>query len=187
MNLNEQSDVLIFLNGKLPNAILPKLCGGDKVVDLLFYRPLSYIDRSKSLSDAQVGEFTTFMAKVYEHQPPTFRGRPYKIVVESESQYMFIVFFNYSVKYLYKLFPIGANVIISGKLEKFAEHWQITHPDYVSLDINQFKEIACIEPVYQLCRGITNKRIGNIISSNLKELPDLPEWIDDTLIKQKNG
>ncbi len=185
MNLNEQSDVLIFLNGKLPNAILPKLCGGDKVVDLLFYRPLSYIDRSKSLSDAQVGEFTTFMAKVYEHQPPTFRGRPYKIVVESESQYMFIVFFNYSVKYLYKLFPIGANVIISGKLEKFAEHWQITHPDYVSLDINQFKEIACIEPVYQLCRGITNKRIGNIISSNLKELPDLPEWIDDTLIKQK--
>lgn len=76
-------------------------------------------------------------------------------------------------------------MIISGKLEKFAEHWQITHPDYVSLDINQFKEIACIEPVYQLCRGITNKRIGNIISSNLKELPDLPEWIDDTLIKQK--
>ncbi|WP_353272401.1 ATP-dependent DNA helicase RecG [Wolbachia endosymbiont (group A) of Urophora cardui] len=191
MNLNEQLDVLAFLNGKLENmlkfhsAILPKLCGGNKVVDLLFYRPLGYIDRSKSLLDTRVGEFTTFMAKVYEHQSPTFRGRPYKIVVESESQYIFIVFFNHSVKYLYKLFPVGAYVIISGKLEKFAEHWQITHPDYVSLDINQFKEIARIEPVYQLCRGITNKSIGNIISSNLKELPDLPEWIDDTLIKQK--
>ncbi|WP_353270019.1 ATP-dependent DNA helicase RecG [Wolbachia endosymbiont (group A) of Myopa testacea] len=191
MNLNEQLDVLAFLNGKLENmlkfhsAILPKLCGGNKVVDLLFYRPLGYIDRSKSLLDTQVGEFTTLMAKVYEHQSPTFRGRPYKIVVESESQYIFIVFFNHSVKYLYKLFPVGAYVIISGKLEKFAEHWQITHPDYVSLDINQFKEIARIEPVYQLCRGITNKSIGNIISSNLKELPDLPEWIDDTLIKQK--
>ncbi|WP_341822308.1 ATP-dependent DNA helicase RecG [Wolbachia endosymbiont (group A) of Clivina fossor] len=191
MNLNEQLDVLAFLNGKLENmlkfhsAILPKLCGGNKVVDLLFYRPLGYIDRSKSLPDAQAGEFITFIAKVYEHQSPTFRGRPYKIVVESESQYIFIVFFNHSVKYLYKLFPVGAYVIISGKLEKFAEHWQITHPDYVSLDINQFKEIARIEPVYQLCRGITNKSIGNIISSNLKELPDLPEWIDDTLIKQK--
>ncbi|WP_410530016.1 ATP-dependent DNA helicase RecG [Wolbachia endosymbiont (group A) of Ennomos erosarius] len=181
----------IFLNSRLENipkfhsAILPKLCGGDRVMDLLFYRPLSYVDRSKSLPDAQVGECITFIAKVYEHQSPTFRGRPYKIVVESESQCIFIVFFNYSVKYLYKLFPIGANVIISGKLEKFAEHWQITHPDYVSLDINQFKEIARIEPVYQLCRGITNKSIGSIISSNLKELPDLPEWIDDTLIKQK--
>ncbi|WP_353286815.1 ATP-dependent DNA helicase RecG [Wolbachia endosymbiont (group A) of Anthophora plumipes] len=191
MNLNEQLDVLAFLNGKLENmlkfhsAILPKLCGGNKVVDLLFYRPLGYIDRSKSLPDAQAGEFITFIAKVYEHQSPTFRGRPYKIVVESESQCIFIVFFNHSVKYLYKLFPAGAYVIISGKLEKFAEHWQITHPDYVSLDINQFKEIARIEPVYQLCRGITNKSIGNIISSNLKELPDLPEWIDDTLIKQK--
>ncbi|WP_353282812.1 ATP-dependent DNA helicase RecG [Wolbachia endosymbiont (group A) of Pogonocherus hispidulus] len=191
MNLNEQPDILTFLSSKLENipkfhsTILPKLCGGDKVMDLLFYRPLSYVDRSKSLPDAQAGEFVTFIAKVYEHQSPTFRGRPYKIVVESESQYMFIVFFNYSVKYLYKLFPVGAYVIISGKLEKFAEHWQITHPDYVSLDINQFKEIARIEPVYQLCRGITNKSIGNIISSNLKELPDLPEWIDDTLIKQK--
>ncbi|MFP3033378.1 MAG: ATP-dependent DNA helicase RecG, partial [Wolbachia sp.] len=96
----------IFLNSRLENipkfhsAILPKLCGGDKVVDLLFYKPLSYVDRSKLLSDARVGEFTTFIAKVYEHQSPTFRGRPYKIVVESESQYIFIVFFNYSVKYL---------------------------------------------------------------------------------------
>jgi hypothetical protein len=27
------------------------------------------VKRSKSLLDAQVGEFTTFMAKVFEHQP----------------------------------------------------------------------------------------------------------------------
>ncbi len=52
------------------------------------------------------------------------------------------------------------------------------------LDTNQFKEIARVEPVYQLCRGITNKSIKNIINFNLKELPDLPEWIGDTLIKQ---
>ena len=191
MNVDEQSSVLTFLNSKIENiprfhsAILPKLCGGDRVMDLLFYRPLSYVDRSKSLPDAQVGEFTTFVAKVYEHQRPTVRGRPYKIIVESESQYLFIVFFNYSVKYLYKLFPVGTDIVISGKLEKFAEHWQITHPDYMLSDINQFKEIACIEPIYQLCRGITNKSIRNIISSNLKDLPDLPEWIDETLIKQK--
>ncbi|WP_410543001.1 ATP-dependent DNA helicase RecG [Wolbachia endosymbiont of Tetranychus urticae] len=191
MNVDEQSSVLTFLNSKIENiprfhsAILPKLCGGDRVIDLLFYRPLSYVDRSKSLPDAQVGEFTTFMAKVYEHQRPTVRGRPYKIIVESESQYLFIVFFNYSVKYLYKLFPVGTDIVISGKLEKFAEHWQITHPDYMLSDINLFKEIACIEPVYQLCRGITNKSIRNIISSNLKDLPDLSEWIDETLIKQK--
>ncbi|WCR59006.1 MAG: ATP-dependent DNA helicase RecG [Wolbachia endosymbiont of Ctenocephalides felis wCfeF] len=191
MNLNEQPDVLAFLNGKLENipkfhsTILPKLCGGDRVMDLLFYRPHSYVDRSKSLLDARVGELTTFTAKVHEHQPPAFRGRPYKIVVEGESQYIFIVFFNYSVKYLYKSFPIGAHVIISGKLDKFAGYWQITHPDYVSLNIDQFEEIARIEPVYQLCRGITNKSIKNIINSNLKELPDLPEWIDGTLIEQK--
>lgn len=166
-------------------TLLLKLCGGNRVMDLLFYRPLSYVDRNKSLLDAQVGEYTTFIAKVYEHQPPNFKGRPYKIIVESENQYIFIVFFNYSIKYLHKLFPIKSSIIISGKLEKFAEYWQITHPDYVSSNINQFKEIACIEPVYQLCRGITNKSIRKMISSNLEKLPDLPEWIDDALIKQK--
>lgn len=59
---------MTFLNSKIENiprfhsAILPKLCGGDRVMDLLFYRPISYVDRSKSLPDAQVGEFTNFVA-----------------------------------------------------------------------------------------------------------------------------
>lgn len=191
MSTNKQLDVLAFLSRNLENipkfhsTILTKLCGNIRVKDLLFYKPLSYVDRRKSLSGAQVGEFASFIAKVHEHQPPTLKSRPYKIIVESEGQYVFIVFFSYSVKYLHKLFPVGASVIISGKLESFAEYLQITHPDYISLNISQFKEIACIEPVYQLSRGITNKSIRKIINSNLKELPDLPEWIDDELIKQK--
>jgi len=40
-------------------------------------------------------------------------------------------------------------------------------------------------PFYQLCCGITNKSIKNLINSNLKGLLDLPEWKDDTLIEQK--
>jgi ATP-dependent DNA helicase RecG len=187
----KQLDVLAFLSRnleKIPkfhSTILAKLCGSIRVKDLLFYRPLSYVDRRKSLSGAQIGEFASFIAKVHEHQPPTLKGRPYKIIVESEGQYVFIVFFSYSVKYLHKLFPVGASVIISGKLENFAEYLQITHPDDVSLNISQIQEIACIEPVYQLSRGITNKSIRKIINANLKELPDLPEWIDDVLIEQK--
>ncbi len=75
-------------------------------------------------------------------------------------------------------------MVISSKFEKFIKHWQIAHPDYVLLDTNQFKEIACIKSVYQLCRSITNKSIKNVIDSNLKWLPDLPEWIGDTLVKK---
>ncbi|WP_341808938.1 ATP-dependent DNA helicase RecG [Wolbachia endosymbiont (group E) of Neria commutata] len=191
MSTNKQLDVLAFLSRDVENipkfhsTILTKLCGNIRAKDLLFYKPLNYVDRRKSLSGAQIGELASFIAKIHEHQPPTLKGRPYKIIVESEGQYVFIVFFSYSVKYLHKLFPVGASVIISGKLESFAEYLQITHPDYVSLNINQFKEIACIEPVYQLNCGITNKSIRKIINSNLKELPDLPEWIDDALIGQK--
>ncbi|MDN5248127.1 MAG: ATP-dependent DNA helicase RecG [Wolbachia endosymbiont of Tyrophagus putrescentiae] len=178
-----------FLAANLENiskfhaAILTKLCSGIRIIDLLFYKPVSYIDRRKSLLDARVGEFTTFIAKVCEHKPPTAKGRPYKIVVESEGRNVSIIFFNYSIKYLYKTFFIGTRLVISGKLEEFFEQLQITHPDYLLLDLKQFGEIACIEPIYRLSRGITNKGIRNIINSCLKELPELPEW---TLIKQKD-
>lgn len=191
MDTNNKSDIRTFLGSSLENipkfhsATLPKLCGGNRVMDLLFYKPLNYVDRSKPLHNARIGEFTTFIAKIHEHQPPNSKGRPYKIVVESESSYIFIVFFSYSAGYLRKLFPIGSSIVISGKLEVFAEHWQITHPDHTSLNIEQFKEIACIEPVYRLCRGITNKSIKRMINLKLAELPDLPEWISGALMRQK--
>ncbi|WP_458695389.1 ATP-dependent DNA helicase RecG [Wolbachia endosymbiont of Pentidionis agamae] len=187
----EQLDKLKLLNTDLENIprfhviALTKLCGSIKIKDLLFYKPSSYVDRSKSLLNAESGEIITFIAKVLEHNPPRKRGTPYKIIVENDKRYVNIIYFDYSVKYLYKLFPIGATLVISGRFERFAEHLQITHPDYVSANVNEFKEIACIEAVYRLSRGITNKNVKNIINSCVKRLHDLPEWIDSTLIERK--
>ncbi|KLT22657.1 RecG protein [Wolbachia endosymbiont of Armadillidium vulgare str. wVulC] len=76
----EQPDILIFLSSKLGNipkfhsAILPKLCGGDRVMDLLFYRPLSYVDRSKSLLDAQIGELQLSWQKFMSINRPLLEG-----------------------------------------------------------------------------------------------------------------
>ncbi|OEY86408.1 ATP-dependent DNA helicase RecG [Wolbachia pipientis] len=170
---------------KFYTAVLTKLCGGVRVIDLLLYKPISYVDRRKSLSDAKVGEIATFIAKVQKHEPPGVKKKPYKIIVESNNRCIFIVFFNYSIKYLYKLFPPNSTVIISGKLEIFVGQLQITHPDYVLLDLNQFKETACIEPIYQTSRGITSKNIKNIINFCLKDLPNLPEWIDNEILNKK--
>ncbi|MGL9681486.1 MAG: hypothetical protein ACR5K2_00425 [Wolbachia sp.] len=79
IDLNEQPYVLAFLNGKSENIpkfhfrILPKLCGVNRVIDLLFYRPHSYVDRSKSLLDAQVENLQPSQQK-FVNQPSTFRG-----------------------------------------------------------------------------------------------------------------
>ncbi len=170
---------------KFHTTVLTKLCGGIRVIDLLFYRPINYIDRRKSLSNAKIGEIVTFIARVYKHEPTNVKGRPYKIVVESGNKYISIIFFNYSVKYLRKLFLPDTNVIISGKLEIFVGQLQITHPDYILLDLNQFKEIARIEPVYQTSRGLLSKNIKNMINFCLKDLPDLSEWIDKEIIDRK--
>jgi ATP-dependent DNA helicase RecG len=170
---------------KFHTTVLTKLCGGTRVIDLLFYRPINYIDRRKSLSNAKIGEIATFIARVYKHEPPNVKGRPYKIITEHNNKYIYIVFFNYSAKYLSKLFSPNSTVIISGKLETFVGQLQITHPDYILPGTSQFKEIARIEPIYQTSRGITSKNIKNIINFCLKDLSSLPEWINKEVINKK--
>ena len=185
-------DELAFLTMELTNIskfhtqALTKLCGGIKVLNLLSYRPINYIDRRKNLLSAKSGEFTTFIGEVCEHRFSNLRGKPYKIIVESDNKYVFLVFFYYSVKYLSKIFPVGSKVIVSGKLEEFGAQLQITHPDYLLRDLNRFQEIACIESIYRLSRGITNRTIKTIINSCLYRLADFSEWIDEELITQNN-
>ncbi|MBV0899922.1 MAG: ATP-dependent DNA helicase RecG [Wolbachia endosymbiont of Fragariocoptes setiger] len=171
---------------KFHTKTLTQLCGGVRVLNLLFYRPINYIDRRKNLLSAKAGEFTTLIGEVCEHRFSHLKGKPYKIIVKSDDKYVFLIFFYYSIKYLSQIFPVGSKVIVSGKLEEFGKQLQITHPDYLLRDLNRFQEIACIESIYRLSRGITNRTIKTIINSCLCRLTDLSEWIDEKLITQNN-
>ena len=53
------------------------------------------------------------------------------------------------------------------------------------LDINT-NNIPSYETIYPLTAGLSNKALRNIIHSILKNIPDLPEWLDDNFIKDHN-
>ncbi|GHM58280.1 MAG: ATP-dependent DNA helicase RecG [Candidatus Mesenet longicola] len=169
---------------KITQKILGKLCG-TRIIDVLFFRPCRYIDRRNHPLTAKSGEYVTFTAKINMHKPPAVRNKPYRIILELEGQQLTLIFFHYSVKYLKQALPIGEACVISGKLETFLEQLQITHPDYISLDISSFDEVCRIEPIYRLSRGITSRKISKIVASALKIMPEFPEWIDGNFVEEK--
>src|SRR5690606_24399139 len=95
-----------------------------------------------------------------------------------------LVFFSAKGDYLLKQFPEGATRIISGRVEEFNGGKQMPHPDYVGT-IEQKAELAIVEPVYRLTEGLGPRVMRKAVSGALALAPDLPEWSDAPLIRQR--
>lgn len=167
-------------------TLLKNLCGS-KVVDLLWHLPSGIIDRRCNipLRAAQNGQLWTGKVRVVEHMAPHTRKQPYRIIVEDNSEQLILIFFKTFGDNLTKQFPVGSEKIISGKIEIFNRSLQMAHPDYI-VDAAFPERMPLIETVYPLTAGITNKMLNKQISQALQNVPELPEWLDERLMKQEN-
>lgn len=167
-------------------VLIKNLCG-NKVADLLWHLPSGYTDRRCNipLQAAQNGQLWTGKVRVVEHIPPKTRKQPYRVVVEDDSEQLILIFFKTFGDSLSKQLPVGAEKIISGKIEIFNRSLQMPHPDYV-VDAAFPERMPLIETVYPLTAGITNKMLNKYIGQALQSTPDLPEWLDERLVKKEN-
>ena len=155
------------------------LCGGTKVVDLLWHLPANVIDRTYAapLKYAQNGKIWTGKVKVLEHLVPPTKKQPYKILVTDGTADLMLNFFKYYPDSLQKGLPVGAEKALSGKLEFFNGHLQMNHPDYI-LPPDSLTDLQGYEPVYPLCAGVSNKMMLKLEKQALARVPNLPEWQD---------
>ena len=175
--------------GAKTGRLFKNLLGEDKILYLLYHKPVSLLNRPR-LTDAQMiksGDRPTFKIKVISHIKPPSRKSPYRILCQIQSFKgceLEIVFFNYHKDYFVKLLPEDEVRWISGSVEWFNGRLQMTHPDYIVKELDEWK-IPLLEPVYPLTQGITNKMVEFAVSEAMKSLPvNVPEWIDETLLKQ---
>ena len=158
------------------------------VRDVAFHAPLGVIDRrnSPSLKQAKDGDIVTFKVKVETHQPPPKRvGKlPYKVICHTAEGFLTINFFHARADYVTQALPIGSERVVSGKLERYGEAPQITHPDIIA-PVADFLKIQALEPVYGLTGGLTNRHLARIIVAGLATVPELPEWLDGAYLKQQ--
>ncbi len=167
--------------------LLTKLIDSSKIRDLIFHFPSNIINRSYTpkLNEVQTGRICTVKVKVIEHLAPKNKHQPYKVSVSDGTENLTLIFFKVYADSIAKNLPLGAIRYISGKIEKFNNSLQMTHPDYI-VDENNLSKLPKFETVYPLTAGISNKMINNYINQALEMLPRLPEWLDDEFIKKQN-
>jgi len=158
----------------------------DRVVDLIFHLPVDVVERPlwPALRWAREGSTGTIAVTVAEHVQGGPRSPVRVVCHDSEGETLTLVFFSTYGNTLSKRLPVGAERLVSGKLERFGANLQMVHPDYI-VEAGQFDQIPAREPVYGLTEGVSNKRMRQCVQSALEKTPPLPEWIDPELIQRR--
>ncbi|MGH7113652.1 MAG: ATP-dependent DNA helicase RecG, partial [Stellaceae bacterium] len=154
---------------------------GPLVVDLVWHLPCGIVDRRAAppIRELAPEQIVTLQVRVEAHEPGTGR-RPYRVFVADRTGTLTLVYFNVKSDYLARLFPIGAERIVSGRVEFYGGMAQMPHPDLV-LRPDELDRLKPIEPVYPLTAGLSPRVVQRAAAAALDRLPDLPEWIDQAL------
>ena len=159
----------------------------EKIKDIILNLPYSETDRSKiyGLNQLEVGKIQSIKVIVKKLNFPRIRNLPNKIICEDETGNIDIVYFNSREGYLRKLFPLNEWVIISGKINYFNKKYQMTNPDYVTTLDKQEYVVKNI-PKYNLTKGINEKKYRSISEQVVKNIPNIPDWLESEFIEKNN-
>lgn len=169
-------------------AALIEKVAGNRVRDLLLFRPTSVIDRSlrRTIDAAPEGQIVTIRCEVEGHiEPQKNRFTPYKVRMSDETGFLHLVYFKPRIDYLKRLLPVGETRIVSGRVERFGSGKQITHPDLVLTEA-EAEDLGGLETVYPLTQGLSLKILRKAIRSAMQDVPHLPEWHDGSVLHERN-
>jgi len=165
--------------GPRVGALIEKLCGGGRLIDLLFHLPTGIVDRryAPRIAEAEAGRVATLSVTVGDHQKPRNRRQPYKIEVTDGSGSLSLVFFHARDDYLAKVLPEGETRVVSGVVERYGDALQMTHPDHI-VPVAERDRLLRAEPVYPMTQGLSPKTFGRAVLAALEAAPELPDWLD---------
>jgi ATP-dependent DNA helicase RecG len=160
--------------------LFEKLMAGTKILDILFHKPVDFVDRrfSPKLKDAPKDKIATIEVRIEKVSPAPRRGLPTRVKATDGTGSIDIVFFNANKDWIQKQLPVGEVRIISGKIEQYQGQAQMVHPDAIGKP-EERATIETIEPVYPLTAGVTNKIVRKAVQRALGVVPKLPEWLDE--------
>ena len=166
-----------------------KKIGISKPLDFLYSFPTNLKTRvfANTVSDLNVNKVVIIKIKIIKHNFKYFKG-PLNIEVTDGLKKINLIFFNAKNDWIKKNFPIEQERIISGKLEKYKNQFQIIHPDYIE-KIFDIDKIPVIEPIYSLTKGISQKVFLNSVNQILQLISEEIsncEWINKKRLKEMN-
>ncbi len=163
--------------------LIERVAGGPRVLDLLFHMPDSYMDRRSrpTIRTAQPGQVATLAVEVVRQDSPETPRQPWRVVCTDGTGFMELVYFGRPPPR--PLLP-GAKLVVSGKLEGFADRLTMPKPDHV-VPAQHASLLPGIEPVWPLTAGLFPGQLRSAMRHALERVPDLDEWHDPALMRRE--
>ncbi len=190
----KRSDVLKreirYLKGVGPKKQgLFRRIGVKTVRDLLFLTPRRYEDRTKiiPIKDVVPGQSATIQGTITLRGKRRLYGKEgFGIIVDDGTDWIEVVFF---VKNMQKIFPTGAKIIVSGKVE-FDRYYHkpiFVHPEYSVIGKNSDDEIIAgmVIPVYPQTEGLDSRFIRRRVYDLLKQDIEITDYIPEVIRKKE--
>ena len=100
-----------------------------KRLDLVLSIPTGLDDRRlrDTLQGVVSGEVVTVRGVVIQHHPPSVKTRPYRIAVEGSGTVFELIYFKARKDWMEKTLPVGAERVLSGKVEIYDGRLQMPH------------------------------------------------------------
>ncbi|MFC4292007.1 ATP-dependent DNA helicase RecG [Sphingorhabdus arenilitoris] len=159
----------------------------ERIKDLLYHFPASWTYRKPvpALDVGDVGQNIIIRLVVMDYKGSGSPRAPTRIFAsDADGNYVTLTFFGRNGGWAKKQLPIGEERVISGKLERYGDELQMVHPDHME-PLDNGAAPALAEPIYPLSEGLTNKRLGQLASSAVENIPALPEWIEPSLLAKR--
>ena len=157
--------------------------GLSRVIDVAFHMPTGWIDRvpRAELDMADAGRVIAVEVTPRDYQGGSSRG-PFRVrAADRSGNYVSLVYFGGKSGWVKKLLPIGAPKTVSAKLETYGQELQMIHPEL----FDPGEPLRERESVYPLTEGMTSRRIAAFAAQAVERAPDLPEWIEPGLKRQR--
>lgn len=184
------------LNGIGPRLIvllkkalaLPPGVGEPRVIDLLWHLPTGVVDRraEPTVAGAVPGTIATLKVRVLKHRAPP-RGNvkaPYKVACEDDTGRLDLIFFHAERRFIEAQLPEGEIRYVSGRVERYGETLQMSHPDYIVAPERR-DDLPLLEPVYPLTAGLSGKVLGKAMRQAAGGVERLQEWQDAAWLGRK--
>ena len=156
-----------------------------RALDLVFHLPVMAIDRVQvdCVDESLVGRPIVVVLTTVRHDQGGPRS-PLRIrAVDGGGQWIDLVFFGQSGTFAKTKLPLQQARRITGKLERYGQTLQISHPD-ISAPGDAMGPMLR-ESVYPLTEGVSNRRMAQLAALAIERAPDLPEWIEPSVIAQR--
>ena len=167
---------------------LPPGIADPRVIDLTWHTPTGVIDRraTPTISTAIPGTIVTLEVRVLKHKPSP-RGNtkaPYKVTAEDETGRLELIFFHAEHSFVTRQLPVGEVRFVSGRIERYNDQMQMTHPDYI-VPPEKRDDLPMLEPIYPLTAGLSGKVLQKACRQAADKVPEVAEWLDPAWLAQR--